>query len=114
MKPLGYFIASELFNEILEGVDYLHTQNIIHRDLKPSNILVTEGKNGRFVKLADFGLSKIQEINSRSHTKGLGTPGYMVPEVAYNRHYNKKADIYSIGIIVQQLFNIGINEYLMI
>jgi serine/threonine protein kinase len=40
--------------EILKGVDYLHKQNIIHRDLKPNNILLTDGINGRFVKIANF------------------------------------------------------------
>ena len=74
MTPLGYCIASELFIEILESVDYLHKQNIIHRDLKPSNILITNGMNGRFVKIADFGLSKIHEFEGQSHTKYMGTP----------------------------------------
>jgi serine/threonine protein kinase len=59
MTTLEYYISSELFKETLEAVNYLHSLKppIIHRDLKPTNILITEGKNGRFVKLADFGLA---------------------------------------------------------
>jgi serine/threonine protein kinase len=58
LNLLGYYIASELFIEFLEGVDFLHNLNppIIHRDLNPKNILVTNSKNGKFVKIADFGL----------------------------------------------------------
>jgi 3-phosphoinositide dependent protein kinase-1 len=49
--------------ELIECVNYLHVRNIIHRDLKPMNILITDGINGRFVKLEDFGLSAIHEFN---------------------------------------------------
>jgi serine/threonine protein kinase len=68
-KKWSYFISCELLIEIIECVDYLHKQNppIIHRDLKPENILVSDGINGRFVKLADFGLSVIHEFIDQSH-----------------------------------------------
>jgi serine/threonine-protein kinase len=48
--------------KIIECVNYLHERKIIHRDLKPANILITDGINGRFVRLADFGLSGIHEF----------------------------------------------------
>ncbi len=73
MTPLGYYISSKLFEEILESVDYLHKQDLIHRDLKPNNILITDGMNGRFVKIADFGLATIYEIDGQTHTKYEGT-----------------------------------------
>jgi serine/threonine protein kinase len=113
MTPLGYFISSDLFIEILESVDYLHKQNppIIHRDLKPANILITDGNSGRFVKVADFGLATIHEFENQSHTKYKGTRDYMAPEVIRTRRYDMKADIYSLGVIAQELFNIDINRY---
>jgi serine/threonine protein kinase len=111
MTPLGYCISSEIFVEILESVDYLHKQNVIHRDLKPTNILITNGLNGRFIKLADFGLSKIHESEYQTHTKYVGSLGYVAPEVQQTKQYDTKADIYSLGIIVQQIYNIDINEY---
>jgi serine/threonine protein kinase len=46
ITPLGYYISSELFIEILESVDYLHKRSIIHRDLKPTNIMIIDGING--------------------------------------------------------------------
>jgi serine/threonine protein kinase len=111
MTPLGYYISSELFIEILESVDYLHKQKVIHRDLKPTNILITDGTNGRFVKIADFGLATIHEFEGQSHTKYSGTPKYRAPEVCSKNKYDLKADIYSLGFILQNLFNIDINEY---
>jgi serine/threonine protein kinase len=112
MTPLGYYISSQLFEEILESVDYLHKQKIIHRDLKPNNILITDGTNGRFVKIADFGLATFHLFDGQSHTKYKGTIRYAAPEVMSSRKYDTKADIYSLGVILQELFNIDINEYL--
>ncbi len=111
MTPLGYYISSELFVEILECVNYLHTQSpsIIHRDLKPRNILITDGKNGRFIKLCDFGLATTH-YDEQSHTEGSGTYRYMALEVLRGRRYNTKADIYSLGIMGLELFNIDFNE----
>jgi serine/threonine protein kinase len=103
-QSLCYFICCELLAEIIECVNYLHVRNIIHRDLKPENILITDGINGRFVKLADFGLSVIHKFNDESHTQLSGTLKYMAPEVIASRKYDTKADIYSIGRIVEELF----------
>jgi alpha-tubulin suppressor-like RCC1 family protein len=111
MIPLGYYISSELFIEILESVDYLHKRKVIHRDLKPSNILITNGINGRFVKLGDFGLAVIHEFTNQSHTSDRGTLKYMAPEALRGRKYSSKADIFSLGIIAQELFNIDTDLY---
>jgi serine/threonine protein kinase len=112
--PEGYYVSSELFIEILEGVDYLHKQKVIHRDLKPNNVLITDGMSGRFVKIADFGLATIHEFDGQSHTKYKGTIRYAAPEVMSSRKYDTKADIYSLGVILQEVFKIDINEYLNI
>jgi alpha-tubulin suppressor-like RCC1 family protein len=104
MKTLCYFICCELLVELIECVNYLHIRNIIHRDLKSANILITDGINGRFVKLGDFGLSVIHEFIDQSHTKCLRTFDYMAPEVIKSRKYDTKANIYSIGRIVEELF----------
>jgi NIMA (never in mitosis gene a)-related kinase len=112
MTPLEYYISSELFKEILEAVNYLHSFKppIIHRDLKPTNILITEGKNGRFVKLADFGLATIQEFDGQTNTKYMGTIRYVAPEVMNSPYYDTKADIFSLGCFSQELFDVDINS----
>jgi tRNA A-37 threonylcarbamoyl transferase component Bud32 len=104
MKTLCYYICCELYTEIIESVHYLHGRTVIHRDLKPANILITNGINGRFTKLADFGLSVIHEFNDQSHTQDSGTVKYMAPEVVISRKYDIKADIFSLGKIVEELF----------
>jgi len=111
MTPLEYYISGELFKEILEAVNYLHSLKppIIHRDLKPNNILITEGLNGRFVKIADFGLATFHKFDQQTHTKGLGNVKYVAPEVVRGRTYDMKADIYSLGVVSQDLFDVDIN-----
>jgi serine/threonine protein kinase len=111
MTSLEYYISSELFKEILEAVNYLHSLKppIIHRDLKPTNILITEGLNGRFVKLGSFDLATIHKFDEQIHTIGLGTSGYVAPEVLNGRNYDMKADIYSLGVVLQELFDVDIN-----
>jgi alpha-tubulin suppressor-like RCC1 family protein len=112
LSPIDYFIASELFIEILESVNYLHKQNpqIIHRDLKPTNILITNGLNGRFVKIADFGLATLHKHDDESHSQLAGTLKYMAPEVLTTRKYDTKADIFSLGVISLELFLMDLNK----
>jgi alpha-tubulin suppressor-like RCC1 family protein len=109
LTEIGYYIASELFIEILECVDFLHKQNIIHRDLKPENILLkNEPKSNRFIKIADFGFVAIHEFAEQSHTIDKGTPKYMAPEVINSKKYDLKADIYSLGIVLKNLIDLDI------
>jgi serine/threonine protein kinase len=101
MIPIGYYIASELFKEIVESIDYLHNKSppIIHRDLKPTNILIANGMSSRFVKLTDFGLATFHEFDEQSHSLSSGTMKYMAPEVL-TRKYDTKVDIFSLGVII--------------
>jgi serine/threonine protein kinase len=112
-QPIVYYISSELLNAILESVGFLHKQKIIHRDLKPANILITNGTNGRFIKIADFDLAKVHEFVDQSHTQGSGTPKYMAPEVFRTRKYDNKADIYSLGVIIRELFGLKPEAYVL-
>ncbi len=112
MTPIEYYISSDLFKEILESVNYLHKLKppIIHRDLKPTNILITNGMNGRFVKVADFGLAVVHEYEGQYHSKYIGSRIYTAPEVMISKLYDTKADIYSLGVIAQEIFDIDLNE----
>ncbi|CAG2105701.1 unnamed protein product [Medioppia subpectinata] len=108
MKVYEYFISCEIFKELLECVKYLHDScsPVIHRDLKPSNVLISQNsKNSRFVKLCDFGSATFHDKTSMSHYKNVGTSRYIAQEVN-NSRYTIKVDIYSLGIIAFDLFNI--------
>ncbi len=105
LTPLGFYITTKILIEILEAVEYLHKLNIIHRDLKPENILFSNGFKNRFVKIADFGLAKVHD-KTEVNTEDRGDIRYMAPEVVRGQKYDTKADIYSLGIIIQDLFEI--------
>jgi serine/threonine protein kinase len=112
LTTIGYYLASQIFIEILLGVDYLHKQNpsLIHRDLKSANILLKKcAMNENFVKIADFGLMAIHKFPDQSHTKDKGTPKYMAPEVRKSSYYNTKADIYSLGFILEKTLHLQID-----
>ncbi|CAG2171397.1 unnamed protein product, partial [Oppiella nova] len=109
-EPLNsyeYFISCEIFREILECVQYLHAlkPQIIHRDLKPENILITINPvDGRHLKLGDFGLATIHDksvnkFTANKLTSGVGTPGYIAPEILGGKVYDQKCDIYSLAVI---------------
>jgi serine/threonine protein kinase len=108
LTPIGYYIASQLFIEILECVQYLHENNIIHRDLNPYNIKLKNGhNNNRFVKICDFGLIAIHKLAKQSHTEDRGNIKYAAPQVIDGRKYDTKADIYSFRVVLHELFDIN-------
>ena len=90
--------ACRFFQQIIDGVEYLHLSNITHRDLKPENLLLD--KNYR-IKISDFGLSYLgKNIDSLIETP-CGTPSYAPPEMLKGEKYNGVfSDIWSCGIIL--------------
>ena len=88
-------------SELILSIEYLHNKNILYRDLKPENILITKDNH---IKLCDFGLAKENDsYNFRAKTF-CGSLIYISPEMLYKKGINNKGDIYSIGIIIYELF----------
>jgi len=79
------------------GMAHLHRCRVLHRDLKSANLLVDSDYT---VKVADFGLSRLQSKAITAMTGGLGTYQWMAPEVLGNQRYSEKADVYSFGIVM--------------
>lgn len=95
--PFSEENASNLMKQLLETVEYLHSNNIAHRDLKPENLMY-ESVDSELVKICDFGTSIISSENNQLYSL-VGTPYYLAPEVV-DRRYSKSCDVWSLGIIL--------------
>ncbi|CRL07403.1 CLUMA_CG020376, isoform A [Clunio marinus] len=89
-----------LFMDIAMGIRFLHSKSIIHRDLKPENVLVDENHR---LKIADFGIAKSMIDNVATCQTSVGTITYMAPEVYLHQPYDKKVDVWALGIIFYEM-----------
>jgi serine/threonine protein kinase len=120
--PMSVEEAWKIASQIVGALEYAHDRGIIHRDLKPANIKVTpEGTSGGMVELLDFGLAKAFRAESAAPTDPedlptltmgatevgaiLGTAAYMPPEQAMGKSVNKRADIWSFGVVLFELIS---------
>ncbi len=101
--------AAHIVGQTLRGLQRAHAAGVIHRDLKPDNLFVVQRDDDEiFVKVLDFGISKVRKAQSEvdGHTltrKGsvLGTPNYMAPEQAQGHaDLDERADLFSVGAIL--------------
>lgn len=92
--------SRKIFFQLVQAVEYLHSQNIIHRDIKLENVLFTDSKD---IKLIDFGFSTIAQ-NGKKLRVFCGTPSYMAPEIVRRMEYEgKPVDMWSLGILLYAL-----------
>src|SRR5262245_7857759 len=115
--PMPFEDAWKIAQQIAEALEYAHERGVIHRDLKPANVKVTPDG---VVKLLDFGLAKafsetpdatsLDPENSPTVTLGatvagtvMGTAAYMSPEQAKGKRVDKRADIWSWGVVLYEL-----------
>ncbi|XP_070576477.1 serine/threonine-protein kinase pdik1l-B-like [Ptychodera flava] len=120
-RPCHRYTNVRFMVQLADALNFLHENDIVHRDMKPDNVLVCRKDNGiDVVKVTDFGISKIADIDRRVnvHTAvtnndvnvfsttnlqlygnyGAGTEAFIAPEV-YEKHYTSKVDIFSLGVI---------------
>jgi serine/threonine protein kinase/Tol biopolymer transport system component len=112
--PIPVDLALPLALQIAEALEAAHEQGVIHRDLKPANVRLTTDGNA---KVLDFGLAKAfepaldgetehsQTITSAGTMAGmiLGTAAYMSPEQASGQPTDRRCDIWSFGVILNEM-----------
>jgi serine/threonine protein kinase len=100
-KKLAFKVVIQLALDLSRGLSYLHTKKIVHRDVKTENMLIDAH---RTLKIADFGVARVEAQNPRDMTGETGTLGYMAPEVLDGKPYNRRCDVYSFGICLWEIY----------
>jgi serine/threonine protein kinase len=98
--------ALAIAGQLCDGLAYAHGEGVVHRDIKPANILVDHRLR---VKVADFGLVRLTTLHTEASTLTMtgavmGTLDYMAPEQRKGMEVDHRADIYSLGVIIYEMF----------
>ncbi|MBN2309697.1 MAG: serine/threonine-protein kinase [Candidatus Hydrogenedentes bacterium] len=101
---LPWLQALRVVSQIAAALSCAHGRGVIHRDIKPGNVLIDE--EGR-VRVADFGLAKLQSADSQLTTDGLllGTPHYMSPEQCGVGEIGPASDMFSLGVVLYEMLS---------
>src|SRR5271165_4232787 len=103
-KPVELKRAVKFGIDIATGMAVAHQAGIVHRDLKPANVLID---NDSLLKIVDFGVAAAQSQGDTQLTKTgyvIGSPKYMAPEQILGKKVDERADIYSLGVILYEMF----------
>lgn len=92
--------AVHFATQICRALSHAHSKGIVHRDIKPHNIMVE--KNGN-VKVADFGIARLQDSQNTLTQETLGSVHYISPEQARGEIVDSRSDLYSLGIILYEM-----------
>jgi serine/threonine-protein kinase len=94
-------VTIKIVTQVLDALNYAHSQDIVHRDIKPGNIMIE--KHNQRPLVMDFGLVKVLRENSEKKSAVHGTPLYMPPEQILSRKVDGRADIYAVGTMLFQM-----------
>jgi serine/threonine protein kinase len=86
--------------QLLEALQYAHDQGVWHRDIKPANIIIMN--NGR-IKVADFGIARVESSTLTQVGAVMGTPGFIAPEQYLGREVDHRVDIFAAGVVFYEL-----------
>lgn len=104
-QRLGLEETLAILEQVLSGLAAAHDQGLIHRDVKPGNILLDRRR--RRALLADFGLVKLTETARGLTATGtvMGTADYISPEQGRGKVVDRRADLYSLGVVAYQMLS---------
>jgi serine/threonine-protein kinase len=91
---------ARIMTELLAALDYSHRNGVVHRDIKPANVMILEDGT---VKVADFGIARIEQSSLTQTGMILGTPSYMSPEQFMGQTVDGRSDLFSAGVILYEL-----------
>lgn len=89
-----------IMSQLLDALAHAHDKGVWHRDVKPANIILTTG--GR-LKVADFGIARIESQSLTQTHYMVGTPSHMAPEQFLGKPMDRRVDIYGAGVVLYQL-----------
>ena len=92
--------AVEVIYICAKALDYAHRRGVIHRDIKASNIMLT--RDGR-VKIGDFGIARMDSVETTEILGKVGSPRYMSPEQLTEKPLTAQTDLYSLGVVLYEL-----------
>ena len=99
LLPLAEIAA--VTRKVGAALGYAHAQQVVHRDIKPANIMFD--RKSRIVKVMDFGIARITDVNRTRTGMLLGTPSYMSPEQLLGKPLDGRSDLFSLGVTLYQL-----------
>ncbi len=99
--------AARIVSEVAAALDYAHSMGVVHRDIKPANVLITDKGT---VKIADFGVARLESSNLTVEGQFIGTPNYMSPEQITGQPVDGRSDIFSLGVVLFELLT-GIKPF---
>src|SRR5437667_5130656 len=94
----GQLIA--ITSQLLQALDFAHTRGVVHRDIKPANLILASGGS---LKVADFGIARIDTTTLTMTGMVMGTPSYMSPEQCQGRDSDHRSDLFSAGVVLYEL-----------
>jgi serine/threonine-protein kinase len=93
-----------IMQDLLSGLECSHEGGVVHRDIKPSNLMLTSDDRAKArIKIADFGIARIESVSLTQLGTVMGTPSYMSPEQFMGQRVDPRTDVYSAGVLLYEL-----------
>jgi serine/threonine-protein kinase len=92
--------VASIMTQLLRALDFAHERGVIHRDIKPANLILTADGT---LKVADFGIARIDTSNLTTLGMVMGTPSYMSPEQCQGQGVDRRSDLFSAAVVLYEL-----------